>query len=280
MVLVLLAAMGCGDDGSGGAGGEATTQTSTGAGGGGGELGVGGEATDGGGGSGGAGSGGAASGGAASGGSGGGEGGAAPDAYGALSGTCGDIDLEDILAPEAEVFHNALDFSARPMFDPAYLTPDGFVMYEADNLGGSSLFSEIFAFEVLHRCDEATLVKTEGDILYESAMGKKTDILLSIDGEKVGVSVVRAMSFPEGAEYPLSQAFNVLEGKLADILLSSENVKPEDAWTKQILSVLAQTPEHADAITEAYAMVDEATRADTLVVITVTEGDDDFIYYE
>lgn len=152
-------------------------------------------------------------------------------------------------------------------------------MYAGGNLGGSSLYSEVFSFEVLHRCDGATFLKGEGDIVYTDIGGKKTDLLVDIDGAKVGVSVVRAMSYPEGSPYPVNQAFSVLDGKLADILLSSANVAPQDAWEKQILSVIAQTPAHADAIMQAYAMVDPAHKANTVVLITVTEGEDHFIYY-
>jgi hypothetical protein len=212
------------------------------------------------------------------GGAGGAGGGDAFNGYGALSGPCGEIDLDDILSPSPELLENLLDFSARPAFDVALLSPGGQEMFADGNLGGSSLYSEIFAYEVLYRCDAAALLKTEAEIIY-AMQGKKTDILLEIDGEKVGVSVVRAMSYPKGSEYPVMQAYTVLEGKLSDILQSSANVDPQDAWKKQILSVIAQTPAHAGAITQAYAMIDAATRADTIVLMTVTEGDDDFIYY-
>jgi len=43
--------------------------------------------------------------------------------------------------------------------------------------------------------------------------------------------------------------------------------------------VIAQTPEHAASIEAAYEMLDDETRADTIVLITVTEGEDHFIYY-
>jgi hypothetical protein len=209
----------------------------------------------------------------------GGMGGGNPvDGYGALSGSCGDIDLDDIVSPAPEFLGNVLDFSAYPAIDVSLLSPGGQVMYAQGNLGGSSLYSEIFAYEVLYRCDGAALLKTEGQIIY-AVQGKKTDILVEIDGEKVGVSVVRAESYPKGAPYPVSQAYQVLQGKLADILQSSANVDPQDAWKKQILSVLAQTPEHAAAIQQAYGMIDAATRADTIVLVTVTEGNDDFVYY-
>ncbi len=214
-------------------------------------------------------------------GGGGGSGGGDPlDGYGVLSGTCGEIDLADIVDDVPQYVDNGLDFSARPPFDDMFLSAGGMEIVADGNLGGSSLYSEVFAYEVLYRCEGAALLKTEGEIIYQSAMGKKTDILVEIDGERVGVSVVRAMSFPEGAPYPVSQAFDVLEGKLADILLSSANVDPQDAWPKQILAVIAQSPDHADAIEQAWAMVDAATKADTIVYVTVTEGDDDFIYYE
>lgn len=212
------------------------------------------------------------------GGSGGSGGGAPLGGYGALSGVCGDVDLDDVLSPAPEMLLGALDFSARPPFDVMYLSPGGQAMYAAGNLNQSSLYSEIFAYEVLYRCDAAVFLKGEAQITYDTN-SKKTDLLVEIDGEKVGVSVVRAESFPKGAAYPVSQAYDVLEGKLADILLSSASVSAADKWKKQILSILAQDQLHADAMVQAYAMIDAATKADTIVVMTVTEGDDDFIYY-
>ncbi len=215
---------------------------------------------------------------ASSGGSGGGGGSGPLAGYGLLTGTCGEIDLDDVLSPSPEILSNELDFTLRPAFDVSMLSPGGQTMYAEGNLNASSLYSEIFAYEVLYRCEDAAFLKGEGTIVYD-INGKKTDLLVGIDGDKVGVSVVRAVSFPKGTAYPVSQAFNVLEGKLSDILQSSMNVAPQDKWKKQILSVVAQTPAHADAILQAYPMIDATIRADTIVVVTVTEGDDDFIYY-
>jgi hypothetical protein len=258
------AAGGAGGGAAGGAGGEA----GAGAGGDAGAGGAGGEAGAGGAGGGAGGSGGA--------------GGAPPEgSYGSLSGSCGVVGAAEVLSPAPLLVANVLDFSGRaPLnpLNPTQLSPGGLEVYADGNLGGSSLDSEAFAFETLHRCEGATLLKTEAEIVY-STMGKKTDLLVDIDGLRVGVSVVRAMSFPEGAPFPLAQAQSLLEGKLGDILLSSSNVAPVDAWEKQILSVLAQTPEHATAIADAWALVDPAVRADTIVYVTLTEGDDAFVYY-
>jgi hypothetical protein len=188
------------------------------------------------------------------------------------------IDQAELLDETPAIFQNALDFTGEPAFDVSMLSPGGVAMVEAGNLNQGSLLSEVFAFEVLHRCEGAELLETEDTIDYD-VVGKRTDLLVEIDGERVGVSVVRAMSFPEGADYPVSQAKTVLEGKLSDILVSSENVSANHAWPKQILGVIAQTDMHATAIEQAWGMIDDAIRADTVVFVTVTEGTDGFIYY-
>jgi hypothetical protein len=215
------------------------------------------------------------------GGEGGGGAGGAGSGYGDISGSCGEIGARDVESPDPALFEGAIDFTGEPAIDEddtSALTPGGQEIVAAGNLGGSSLWSEVFAFEVLARCEGAELVKTEGEIVY-AVEGKKTDILVAIDGLKVGVSVVRAVGFPPEDPYPVEAALPVLEGKLDDILQSSANVAPEDAWEKQILSVIAYSEEHAASIANAWELLDDGTRADTVVVVTVTDGDDDFIYF-
>jgi len=121
------------------------------------------------------------------------------------------------------------------------------------------------------------LLKTENEIVYDT-QGKITDFLAEIDGGKIGVSVTRAVAFPFANPYPLASAQELLSGKLADVLVSSANVSSGDRWTKQILAVLAYSPAHADVLFQAYQGLDSAISADTLVVVIVTNGADDFIY--
>ena len=213
------------------------------------------------------------------GGSGGSAGGPPLDGYGGIAGACGEIDLADLVSASPEVLENVVDFTGQPAFDVSSFSPEGQAMVAKGNLGGSSVYSEVMAFEMLRRCDGAKLIKTESEIAYDTS-SKKTDLLVEIDGARVGVSVVRAMSYPEGTPYPVATAKSKLEGKLADILLSSASVSAADSWKKQILAVIAQTPDHAAAIQQAYATIDAATKADTIVAITVSEGTDQFLYYD
>lgn len=197
--------------------------------------------------------------------------------FGELSGACGVIDTE-IEDPLPSRFDSAIAFE-RPFTeaDAPALTDGGREVLADGNAGGSSLLSEVFAFELLGRCEGAALLKTETEIVYDQP-GAITDLLVEIDGEKLGVSVTRAIGFPFDAPYTVEQATDLLEEKLADILVSSANVSDEDRWRKQILAVLAYAPGHAESLAAALAALDPAVRADTIVWILVTDGPDDFVY--
>ena len=198
--------------------------------------------------------------------------------FGTITGPCGFLD-DELFEASPSFFVNALDFGENPydIEDFDALTPDGQEMILDGNAGGNSLYSEVFAMEVLARCELATLIASETEILYD-VDGKITDILVAIDGEKVGVSVVRAVGFPKDAPYTVAQATTIIERKLSDILQSSANVSAEHRWVKQILSVLAYADQHVESVQAAWEALPAATRADTIIIVTVTHGDDLFVY--
>ncbi len=149
-------------------------------------------------------------------------------------------------------------------------------------MNAGSLLSEVFAFEVLARCEGAALLLTEGEVRYTVEQTKKTDLVVDVDDARYGVSVVRAFVFtpPGQPERPLTPeiAQGLLEEKLADILVSSANVNPDDAWEKQILAVIAYQPDYVPILEAAWVAIDDAIRADTVVYVTTTNGDDEPLY--
>jgi len=197
--------------------------------------------------------------------------------FGDLSGDCDVLD-DELTDGAPSVFHSAIDF-AVPFTgnDEDMLTAGGRAILAAGNAGGSSLYSEVFAFELLARCELAPLLETETEIDYDQP-GAITDLLVEIDGTKIGTSVTRAVSYPFEDPYTVEQARELLERKLGDILESTAHVSAADRWQKQILAVLAYAPEHVESLDGALAEIDAATRADTIVWILVTDGADDFIY--
>ncbi len=207
----------------------------------------------------------------------------APDAgesgFGVISGACGVLDAV-LTSTSPSVFSNSIDFADDPYDDADLdrLTPGGQEIIHDGNAGGSSLLSEVFAYEVLERCDGAVLLKTETEIEYTDPNGKITDLLVAIDGHKIGVSVTRAVAFPRDAPYTEADAEPLIRRKLGDILVSSANVAAADRWDKQILHVLAYGEAHAEAVQAAYDQIDATTRSDTILVITRSDGEDAFLY--
>ncbi len=201
--------------------------------------------------------------------------------FGTIAGPCGRLDTE-LTSAEPFLFDTRLDFMMDAFDDPAerpLLTAGAQTILEEGTAGGSSGLSEAFAFEVLARCEGATLLKTETNIDYEmSHTGSITDILVMIGTEKIGVSVTRAFVFPTTDPYTVARATDLLTDKLAGVLESSAGVTAADAWTKQILAVVAYGTMHAESIATAWASLDASLRADTIVYVIVTDGDDMPLY--
>jgi hypothetical protein len=123
------------------------------------------------------------------------------------------------------------------------------------------------------------LLKTEGKISYKDSGGKKTDLLLEIDARKVGVSVTRAYHYPPENPFTEAEAAALLQKKLADLPLSQANATSQDAWAHSILHVLAYNAQYASAVESAWDnLVSPATKGDALLVLTVTDGNDSFMY--
>ena len=134
------------------------------------------------------------------------------DGFGTIMGACGVLDDAELTGQAPHFSESSLGFGTM-MFDYAALSDGGKKAHDDGNLGGSSLYSEVFAYEMLYRCELATLLKTEAEISYNDPQGKKTDLIVSIDGHRIGVSVTRAVSFPPENPFPVSTAKALLDKK-------------------------------------------------------------------
>lgn len=199
--------------------------------------------------------------------------------FGDLAGMCGVLDDPELTGADPSAVHVSLTFDRR-YNDPAdrgLLTPGGARMMATPNAGGSSGMSEAFAYEELARCELAPLLKTETEITYDTT-GKITDLEVEIDGHKIGVSVTRAVSYPFGTPYTLEAATTLLTRKLGDIQASTMNVSGADRWTKQILAYMSWDDQSTAILDQAWAMADAGTKADTILLVITTNGDDEFLY--
>lgn len=195
--------------------------------------------------------------------------------FGTLTGDCDVLDPTLLADATSTRFRATLDVG-KAVFDEALLSKGGQEIIADGGLNQGSLESEAIAFDVLHRCELATLLRTEDEVAYEDANGKKTDVLVEVDGVSVGVSVTRAFTFPDcAAPGDLSPQ---IEDKLLDTALAADNARKKNQWDRTILSVVACDQAHADAVETAWDAADAALRADVILMTTQTDGNDDFLY--
>jgi hypothetical protein len=203
------------------------------------------------------------------------------DGFGILSGMCGVLDGAVLTGGDPYYDEGHLDFGTERYVDPTdrdQLSPGGQVLIATPNAGGSSLYSEVFAYEILYRCDLAQLVASETEIQYTDPNSKLADMLVTIDGHPIGVSVTRAVTFPFGDPYTLDAATTLLTRKLSDIENARENAAPAYAWDKSLVIAEAYDQQHADVYRQAWDMLDPTVKRDSIIVTFVTDGDDLFIY--
>ena len=200
--------------------------------------------------------------------------------FGAITGDCGILTAAILSQSDALMIQNTIDFENDPYDENDYdlLTEGGQEIIDDGNAGGSSLLSEVFSYEVLYRCEDAELLKTEMEVTYIDPSGKLTDLLVDFEGTKIGVSVTRAVGWPRDDPYTVENAQNILEQKLQGVLDSTANVAPADAWQKQILHVIAYGEEHAISLATAFDAVDASLKSNTIIWVTVSHGDDEFLY--
>lgn len=202
--------------------------------------------------------------------------------FGDLTGMCGALAAMDLTSPDPKTIQVNFNF-LRAYMDPAdrpLLTAGGQHMAETPNAGGSSGLSEIFAYEELARCEGASFLKTETEIIYDPPTSKKTDLEIMLDGHKIGVSVTRAFKGPfNSGPLDMAAAVTLAMKKFGDIHESTAGVQTTvDKWDKQILAVLTDDATDASTWLAATATLDPAVIGDTILILTTTDGDDAFIY--
>lgn len=202
---------------------------------------------------------------------------------GVITGTCGVLD-DELTSPMPYFFSNEMFFDEPwSSADTDRISEGGAEILRDGTAGGSSGYSEVFAFEVLHRCEGAELIKSETEIVYDTP-GRITDILVRIDGMPIGVSVTRAVTVTgmcmRADTYTEMQAEDLLTDKLTGINESTMNVSAEDRWVKQILFVLADTMAGVDMFRTVWERLDPTLRADTILYVSMSTGMDGWIYFE
>ncbi len=200
---------------------------------------------------------------------------AAPfDILGTASGDCAGL-AAAVKATASVTVEIPLTFDATEKYERARLSPGGKIVFDAPNAGGSSKESEVMTYELLLHCAGAALLKTETEIKYgpppDGGAATITDLLVSIGGDKIGVNPKRVFK-PLPLTMTDAEVRTQLVKDFESIKASSARVLPEDRWVKQILHIWVPSATYYDAVKRVLPTIDDATRSNTLVLVTRTTG--------
>jgi hypothetical protein len=154
-------------------------------------------------------------------------------------------------------------------------------IYKEPNAGGSSVNSEALSADLFHSLFNVTNIITEMEIDYEVMNWKKCDYLMDVSGETFGVSVTRAMKYPSPNLYDYEDAELLLSRKLSGLVVARSGIVNEDYnFTKSILHIWCQTQKIAEIVSDVYNCLDEASKDNIIVMLTVSAPQCDYIYYD
>ncbi len=193
--------------------------------------------------------------------------------WGPISGACGNL-AGEWTSSKPSFLVNTWKFNNPGPFDPKPLRSGAQARYSGPNAGGSSKCSEVMSMQLLYECEGATTLKTEVEIQYSQA-GAITDWLALVAGHKIGVSVTRAYKGPTIQTYTESDATALLTKKLTGVLESTANVAAADKWQKQVVHIWTLHADWVPVLQAAWQKLDDATKSDTIVLVTVEAGSTD-----
>ncbi|CAI5976540.1 unnamed protein product [Closterium sp. NIES-65] len=175
------------------------------------------------------------------------------------------------------------EFEARAPFLHFSLSEHAARVAASPNAGGASVISESLSVEYFVRHFGATDIISEMEIKYCDSNWKKVDYICSLFGQRFGVSVTRAMMYPDPALFDSHRARALLRKKLHGLVVAWSGISPMHCFSRAILHVWCETSHIANLLQDAFPEVSSSLdmQEDVLMVLTVAEGHQGWpIFYE
>lgn len=150
-----------------------------------------------------------------------------------------------------------LEFTDIPFIDTARRS------MQIHNAGGSSNISEALSMQYMYHTYGAVDFIPEMEAIYWVEYKMVDYIMTFPDGEKAGVSVTRAVSYPFDEEFNLDKARALMERKLYGLIVARECISEEQSFLKSIIHVWCMNEQTAQNIEKAFVDIVEADRVKT-----------------
>lgn len=124
-----------------------------------------------------------------------------------------------------------------------------------ENAGGKSQISEALSIHYFVTTLSATDVVYECQIEYWY-QSKMVDFLCTIHGQRVGVSVTRAMHHFDPDRFTHEDGYNLLNKKLYGLIVSRNTLSERHSFYKSVLHIWCQTQRIANILENVYSTMD------------------------
>jgi hypothetical protein len=132
------------------------------------------------------------------------------------------------------------------------------------NAGGASVVSEALSVEYLTRRFGARDIVTEMAIQYWFPNWKRIDYIATCFGDRIGVSVTRAMGYPHATGFTMNDAHHLCEKKLNGLVLAKSGISDCCHYEKSILHCFCQTEEISNMMLIAFHELIERDKRENL----------------
>lgn len=159
-------------------------------------------------------------------------------------------------------------------YEKLKLGPDAARSLLIDNAGGNSEYSEAISIHYYENVFGASDFILETEVEYWRDY-KMVDYICTINNQRIGVSVTRAMGFPRSSSFTREDGKNLLKRKINGLIVACDLVITKHSFTKSILHIFCQNNRIAHIMKEVYEQELEIDSmglkvlCDVIVVITV-----------
>lgn len=189
--------------------------------------------------------------------------------------------LSTINTTKGSVTHRSHIFTDTYTLPPSSLIcEDGLRSITIDNAGGKSDISEMYSIDYFTQMYGASNNILEKEVNYWIDY-KMVDFICTIENQRVGVSVARAMGFPSPDNYTSTMAKNLLYKKLYGLIVARNGVVKDQSFTKSILHIWCQDVRIAQLLENAFSNLDEndyGLDVKGVVLLQLTICDDPQLY--
>lgn len=187
----------------------------------------------------------------------------------------------DVLGRQRKFYSIFIDTYNIPKYEivSKKFTEDAIRSIEAENAGGKSWLSEALSINYFFERFNAHKFILEMEVEYWIQY-KMCDYVCNIGDMRFGVSVTRALGFPNLENFDLKAAYTLLHKKLHGLVIARNGVSMKHDFYKCVLHVWCQTEEIAEMLRIVYPRILKEDQTNTIrdVTILLTICNQEFIY--